>query len=183
MKLICSRRFCAEGGSSLIEFSITLPLSILLFLGMLDLSSMLYDYFRLSQIAREGVKTLAETPMLTEGSFSGSGAANTLTHMQARERMLSLISRYNLNLNGKALDIKTAYSPLQKSGSANSNQDLVSVDIHSRYDGYLPVFRNFPINVSATSGYLFDKYWLGSSPQAQVSTCNTKNCKTVNGEG
>lgn len=159
-----------ERGVALLELAISLPVLVLLFLGLVDVSNMLINYMSMSQVADEAVRTLSAVPSLkatasdvtsfdtaTIAACTTNPASNNLCgHLLAHRRVQYLAELLRLqNVDSAALQIKTRYQGGIASAAATEN-DTVRVEITATFNGIFFFLNNFPISVRAQGPYLFE---------------------------
>ena len=161
-----------ERGVALLELAISLPVLVLLFLGLVDVSNMLINYMSMSQIADEAVRTLSAVPSLKAATGSTdvvtdadaeavatkcdtNSSSDTLCgHLLAHRRARYLAQLLKLqNVNGD-VEVKTRFQNGVASATATEN-DTVRVEITAKFNGIFFFLNNFRITVKAQGPYLY----------------------------
>lgn len=128
------KRAMEEGGQSLVEFAITLPIIMLLLLGTVDLGLGFKTYITLTNASREGVRWISINPSDQAG---------------ARSRIANEAGTIGLSagvISGGGYEV--SFSP---SGGYSAG-DKVTVNVHYDYPLLFGAFTGLPtINFTASS--------------------------------
>ena len=146
------RRKSLQRGAALVEFALVVPLLVLMIVGVVDLGGALNSYMVLAQIAGEGVRSAGERAGLERGSNFVNLVDGEFYPGQysVQFKVNSMLRLQDLPLSG--LTVRSAY---YRNGGAGNPERTVAVSISGTYNGILPVFRNFPINIEKQGPYLF----------------------------
>ena len=161
------RQFGSQRGSAMTEFALTVPILVVLILGMVDIGALLLNYMQFEQAAREGVRTAGRLPSLAAGAWTSTNDADTVTqagvctvtptdpscdHVLVHARV-----RYILRLENTwyvdipETDILSDFQP-PPVGIPVGIQDTVMVRVNGLYTG---IFFSYNMNVSMRGPWLF----------------------------
>lgn len=116
------KRLRNEKGQSLVEFSIILPLLLLLLMGILEFGLMLNSYLTINNLAREGARL---------GIVAGSDI-----------EIEELVNSISTNLESENLEVNI--NPL---GGSRQSGDTLTVEVVYDYQVTIPIISNILNNV------------------------------------
>jgi len=167
-----------ESGIAIFEFSMAVLFLIILLFGVVNISSMLLAYMKLTQITDEALRTLSSIPGLQEtayhtefGNNEGVGGGNGFDAGVAEECQTNpgsqpacghLLAKRRIQFLFQTLDIEliqtsdiTIKTELIRTGATAAETNTVTVSITAPFEGLLPVFSGFPVSATAQGPYLF----------------------------
>lgn len=166
MRFLSSYITPSEKGAAYIEFLIAAPFLFMLSCCVYDVGRVLNQYLLLTHAVNGGVRYAMGVQNLPEGEFieqtveaqdcdpdiTGSTTLSA-QHGVISERVKELV---DLQRDAIAPDvcIQTTLIRTPASGVDVRFTDTVRVRLRANYDGVFPLFKDFPINVSATAPYL-----------------------------
>jgi hypothetical protein len=135
-----------EHGQSLVEFAFTLPMILLLVLGVVDLGVGFKTYIGLTNAAREGVRWVSLHP-------DDTNCADAFSRIAQETERIGLVMKSEFATDG----YEVSFSP---SGCNYSEGQRVTVSIDYEYEllfGTLTGLPAVPFNASATMVVLYDE--------------------------
>lgn len=156
-----------ERGAAMTEFAITVPVLVLLILGMVDLGALLINFIQLEQAAREGVRTAGRQATLSPGPWTSDSDADmaaqvlvctanptdpscehVLVHSRVRHVMRIENTWY---VDIAEADVISDFQP-PPLGIPTGIEDTVMVRVSAEYTG---IFFAYDMNVSMRGPWLF----------------------------
>lgn len=132
-----------EAGASLVEFSLIMPLLLLLLLGIVDLSIWLSEHARVNAVAYEGARYASS--MIGLSSEEEGGDQGKLTGIQLR--VLKLLKNYNPDMQSASIQVHY---------TGQDNDNLVTVAIQVPYEPQFSFWgEGLSVNVLVQAPYLY----------------------------
>ncbi|MCB0351904.1 MAG: pilus assembly protein [Bdellovibrionales bacterium] len=82
---------------ALVEFSLVLPVFLLLFALLVDVGMLLQQYYTLSQLAYQGSRLMSDTPDLELATYAGEAPQGTV-HYEVQNKINRMINQYGNKL-------------------------------------------------------------------------------------
>ena len=143
-----------EGGSVVLEATLSLILLVMLFLSLYDVGTLIHNYILLTQAASESARYAARVPMLESGTHSSNeDLAAYPNHVLIHNRTFQAIT-LQLHIKGLSnINVSSTYAPALNP-PAGETPDTARVMITAQYTGLLPMF-NATLSVAHETAYLF----------------------------
>lgn len=93
-----------EQGQSLVEFTLAMPVLLLVLVGILDLGRVYYAYFTISNASREGARFASLSPY-TDSDIQDAAVAEAANSIFTLSRSDVTVSRENGNVEGSAITV------------------------------------------------------------------------------
>ncbi len=131
-------------GLAILELSIFLPVFLLIFVSVIDLSLRFAKYVQLSSICYEGLRQLTQERGLEEGKYNESQAQNHPIHYSIQNRLRVII------------ELNKSRIPEEISFTTEKNEDDVKIEVVSLYKPLMPLYGNLSnIRIVMVGPYLF----------------------------
>ncbi len=156
----------SEKGAAYIEFLIAAPFLFMLSCCVYDVGRVLNQYLLLTHAVNGGVRYAMGVQNLPEGEFikqttatqncdadiTGSTTISS-QHATVSERVKELVELQR-DAIAPEVCIQSTLIRTPPAGADIRTTDTVRIRLRANYDGVFPLFKDFPINVSATAPYL-----------------------------